>query len=614
MKKIFLFLIRVFLLFVCFFLTGRLFFLFYNYTKVQNNSIQDILLSNVYGLPLDISAICYIQIVLFYLLIAGIFFNQKIIRSILNSFIAALIILCAFINIIDTGLVSTWGTKINAKALSYLLYPGLLKDAFLSVHYVVLLAFFIMQSVTFIFIYFRYVKIRGYYEMTYLKMTLFTPLLFLILTGIRGGWGFNPIGKSSFIYTENPTLSLATVNGFWNIININENWFHEDKSYNYFEPRLAEKMVKSYLEPQKDTTLTILKTNRPNIVIILTEGFSAENMLRLGGKENIAPCLDSLSKYGILFTRFYANGSRTEQGLVSVLSGFPAQPKFSIQRESGKILKLPMLSKILRHRGYYLSFYYSNDLRYARTDEYLKIGLFNKIFGRGAIKNARNTRSGVYDEYLFNFQIDDCIKNPFPFFSVFQTSSSHEPFDGNFEIISKGNDPAAKYINAIHYTDKCIGNYIRSAKKQPWFANTLFIITADHGSPYPNNRDYNVPLRYQIPLILYGDVIREDYRGKSFDMPASQIDIVSTVLAQLHISYSEFEFSKNLFNPYVNNFAFYDFDNGFGIIDKQNTVVYDHDKNSVLYKSGNLNRKDTLLMNNGKALLQILMERFNDME
>jgi phosphoglycerol transferase MdoB-like AlkP superfamily enzyme len=614
MKKIFLFLVRVFLFFILFFLTGRLFFLIFNHGKIVNSSVHDILLSNLYALPLDISTICYFLLVLFYVILAGIFFNQLQIRRIINWFITGIIVLCAFINIVDSGLVSTWGTKITTKSLSYLSSPGLLKEAFLSVHYLVLLLFFILHSVVFIYIYFRYIKIRGNYTVTYQKMMLFAPLLFLLLTGIRGGWGLNPIGKSSFIFTENPTLSAATVNGFWNIINLFENRIRKDQDYQYFDLRAAERIAKQSSEAKKDTTISILKTNRPNIVIILTEGFSAENMLSLGGQENIAPCMDSLSKNGILFTRFYANGFRTEQGLVAVLSGFPAQPKFSVQRESGKILKLPLLSKILRHNGYYMSYYYSNDLRYARTNEYLKIGLFSKIFDWGVFKNARNTRSGVYDEYLFNFQIDDCNKNPFPFFSIFQTSSSHEPFDGDFELFSKGNDPADKYKNAIHYTDKCIGDYIRSAKKQAWYANTLFIITADHGSQYPNIRDYNVPLRHQIPLILYGDVIRDEYKGKTFDMPASQIDIAATVLAQMNISSSEFEFSKNLFNPYTNYFAFYDFDNGFGIIDKQNTIVYDHDKNSMLYKSGKANRNDSMLMNKGKAILQILIQRFNDME
>jgi phosphoglycerol transferase MdoB-like AlkP superfamily enzyme len=614
MKNILLFIIRVFVFFIGFFLTGRLFFLVFNYEKVQNNPVSEILLSNLYALPMDVSAVSYIMLFVFYLIIAGLFFNQKMIRRIINSFIIAMIIISAFINIADCGLASAWGTKINTRALSYLLYPGLFGDAILSVRYFTLTLFFILQSIVFIFIYRKYVSLKADYKVTYLKMTIFAPLLFLILTGIRFGWGLNPIGKSSYIYSENPTLTAATVNGLWNFIHVCSNITEKSSDYEYTGPEEAEKTLKNYLTTQKDTTIAILKNNRPNIIIIMLEGIGAESMKSLGGSENIFPGTDSLSKKGILFTRFYANGFRTEQGLVAMLSGFPAQPRYSIQREGGKILKLPMMSRILSQNGYQLAYYYSNNLKYARADEYLKIGSFKKIYGKEVFKNARFTRSGVYDEYLFKFQLDDCAKNSAPFFCIIQTSSSHEPFDGNFPVIFNENQPAGRYKNAVHYTGTCLTDYIRAASKHIWYANTLYIITSDHGSTYPNNREYNVPLRYQIPLIFFGDVIREEYRGTIIDMPASQIDLPATILSQLGIATSEFEFSKNLFNPYIRPFAFYTFDNGFGIIDRQNSLVFDHDRQQVLYSTGKLNVSESNLLQTGKAFMQTMMERFFNME
>ncbi len=613
MKKIVLFLLKIIIFFEAFFITQRLFFLFYNFEKIKDNTIFNILLSNIYGIPLDVSTIGYFMLITLMLIMTGVKLQQAFCIKIINVLFILFIVLCSLINIFDTALVSTWGTKINAKALSYVFYPELMTQAFLTVNYMVLISWFVVSTAIFIFLYHQYIRLKPRYEVKGIKNLLFIPLLFLIFTFMRGGWGNNPIGKSRGVYSDNPTLNLATVNGFWNMMSLYEKK-DEKVLYQFFELPVAEETFRQYIIPVKDTTIQILTNQRPNIVMILLESFSAENMMSLGGSEPIAPCLDSIAREGLLFTSFYATGSRTEQGLVALLSGFPAQPQFSIQRESGKVFKLPMLTTILKNNGYELNFFYTGDLAYARTNEYLKIGLFDHVYGDQDFQHVERTNSGAYDEYLFQFQIEKSKASKIPFFTLFLTSSSHEPCNGKFKKIFKDDTPSSKYKNAIHYTDSCLLEYLNEAKQQSWYANTLFIIMADHANTHPNNRDYNEPLRFKIPLLLMGDVLKTQYKGKIFSLPAGQPDFPSTILSQLNLKNGHFEFSKNIFNPYCNHFAFYTFDNGFGIIDPHQTVVYDCDKKQVLSKISTAGIQDTTLLNRGKSILQVMMQRFSEME
>lgn len=613
MKQIVIFLTKVFVFFEAYFLLGRLFFLIYNYDKIRHNSFFEILLSNYYSLPLDISTLGYFITAILLFIIAGVWFKQAFFRKAINVLIIILIITCSLINIADTGLVSTWGTKVNAKALSYVFYPELMTQAVLSVNYFVLSAWLVIYLFVSVFIFIKYIRFKARYEVSNKLAILFLPLLFIAFTCIRGGWGNNPIGKSRGVYCDNPTLNLATVNGFWNFMALYVKKQHQD-SYDFFALPVAEEILKKSLSSKKDTTISVLNTTRPNIVVILLESFSAENMRSLGGTESNAPCLDSLSQDGLLFTDFYATGNRTEQGFVALLSGFPAQPKFSVQRESGKVFKLPMLSKILRNNGYELNFYYTGDLEYARTDEYLRIGLFNRLHGRDDFRNVPRNNSGAYDEYLFKFQLEKADECKSPFFSLLLTSSTHEPFDGKFNEIFKAENPESRYKNAVHYSDSCLSAYLNEARSKNWYHNTLFVILADHANSFPNKREFIEPLRFKIPMLFFGDVLRNEFKGTVSETPACQVDIPSTLLAQLNIRNSDFEFSKNLFNPYITGYAFYTFDNGFGIIDKSNAIVFDNDKMTVMSRFSKINAGDSVTLNRGKAILQVLMQRFIEME
>lgn len=605
------FLTKLFLFFIFFFTINRIVYLAYHYDKISNESLKNILLTNLKGLPLDISTTCYFLMLTTILIIINKIVNKKFVVQLINGIIFFLIGFCVLIHVVDISLMASWGTKINEKALSYLSVPKTMFDAIAGINYLVLIAILLTQTIVFIFIYNKYFRLKASFNFTWKQSLIFLPILFTIFVGMRGGITGNTIGKSSAIYCDNATLNFSVINGFWNCSKVLMNPSNEEQLYNYFPLDQAELNFKNNTS-KKDTTIQILKNNRPNIIIILLESFNANSMIGFGGKENTTPFLDSLSKSGIIFTNFYSTGTRTEQGFVAILSGFPSQPKFSIQRESGKIFNLPLITRELSNYHYNMDFYYGGDLKYARTDEYLNYGQFENLYSKDDFGDEDKNENGVYDEYLFNTMVKNNNLKKEPFFSMALTSCTHGPFYYHHKVFD-GNSTNSEYNNALRYTDDCLKDFMHKAKLTDWYKNTLFVILADHTHGAIGEYQYDEPNRFKIPLILVGDVIKDEYQGMNYEKPASQIDLVATLLAQLNLPHEKFEFSKNLFNPYENNFAYYTFDNGFGFIDKTDIIVYNHD-NKLINTRFSSSKIDSTKLDFGKSVLQILMQRFADME
>ena len=151
-----------------------------------------------------------------------------------------------------------------------------------------------------------------------------------------------------------------------------------------YEPEEALGVLESLRQPvlSKDSIINpIFKTKTPNIIFVIWEGFTAKVVGPLGGDIEITPNFNSLSEEGLLFTNFYANGDRTDKGLVALLSGYFPQPKKSIIKMPLKSKKLPLLSQSLKDLGYHNSFYYGGDLNFADMNNYLFGKGIDEIFG-----------------------------------------------------------------------------------------------------------------------------------------------------------------------------------------------------------------------------------------
>lgn len=613
MKKLIILTLQLFLFWLIFFAVQHILFLWYNNAEIKNSELGEILFSFIYSLRIDISAICYLMSLPMVILILSLFLknNKALIKSFhfINIF---LFVLCLIICISDLALYSVWGTKINAKALSYLAFQGTAIRSFAAVPYWLFMAIIVIELFVIIVLYKRIFRIQDIGRIKILYKIIYSLILgFLLITGIRGGWQTFPINRSTAYYSKYAVLNYSAVNGFWNFMEVVLKPDIKVNPYNYFSKEKASAIVSGMYEQSCDSTAMILNNQKPNIVLILMESVSAECLESLNGIKGLMPGLDSLTKEGLLFTDFYANGFRTEQGLIAFLSSFPAQPQTTIMRKFGKFEKLPNLARTLDENGYSLNYYYSGDLEFANQNSYLNLSGFNHILNQDNYPWKRRTDWGAYDEELFECHLKEADKDVRPFFSIIMTSTNHEPFDAEVEKKYTGNSEVDNYKNTVHYTDKCLANYFRKVKSKKWYRNTLFIITSDHAHSYPMSRGANEVKRHWIPLLFYGNVLKSEYRGKTISTIGSQIDLPAMVLSQLKIPYQQFSRSKNLFNTCSPEFAFYTFDNGFGIITPKQTVVFDHNLNQVVFRSDSVSHDiDEITLSKGKSYLQMMFEEY----
>ncbi len=195
-------------------------------------------------------------------------------------------------------------------------------------------------------------------------------------------------------------------------------------------------------------------------------------------------------------------------------------------------------------------------------------------------------------------------KEPHPFFATLFTLSSHEPYDVPMAPRFKGEDETTLFKNAAAYTDSCIGVFISKLKKDPLWQNTLIVFVADHGHPLPGNDENDRPSKFHIPLIFTGGALNVKGVVKNI---GSQTDIVTTVLDQLGISASAFKWGKDLLDSSATQFAFYNFNDGFGFVTPKGTVTLDNISKKIIYQSGDV---DSNMINNGKAYMQVSYQDF----
>ena len=359
----------------------------------------------------------------------------------------------------------------------------------------------------------------------------------------------------------------------------------------------------------RELTQVINSSSRPNIVLLLFESWTADIIEPLQGDHGITPFFTSLCDSGLLFTNIYATGRRTDQALPSLISGFPAQPDYSIIRFTEKTEKLPYLTHYFKKEGYQLSFYYGGELGFANMNSYLLYGGFEHFISEDDFpEKDLNSKWGAHDEFVFSKQLDDLKSVKQPFFSMLLTLSTHEPFEIPRPDFIKGNDTPTKFRNAARYTDECLKEYFNAASKQSWFKNTLFILVADHGHLLPRERDYYDILSHHIPLLFYGPALNRSYIGKQIMVPGNQNDLPSTLLHQFNADASAFLWSNDLLNNKRINFAYADFDESLGWVNDKGTFIFNNSTGKIDKFTGQ--SPDSISIQQSKAYRQFLYKSF----
>lgn len=284
-----------------------------------------------------------------------------------------------------------------------------------------------------------------------------------------------------------------------------------------------------------------------NIVLVTIESMGAEYFKHFGSKRNITPFLDSLADKSLCFNNLYATGTRTVRGLEAVtLCIPPSQGASVIKRQGSKIFF--STAQVLKEKGYSVQFLYGGDSYFDNMYSFFSQNGYQIIDQKSMSEKQKTFETvwGVCDEDLFNKAIETFDKDSQsgkPFFAHIMTVSNHRPFlypEGKIDISPKKKDRAG----GVKYTDYVIREFLKKAQSKPWFANTIFIFTADHcGS---SAGESSIPVdNYHIPCLIYSPSF---IAAKQTDILCSQIDIMPTVFSLLNFSYTSEFYGQNVFS------------------------------------------------------------------
>ena len=593
-----------YLYWIIFFVVSKGVFLIYHHVKAASLTAGEIVSVFSHGLYLDTSFSAYLCVIPFFLFFLQTIFKNLRIKKIVSVYTIFFILLLNLITVADLELYKAWGFRLDSTPLQYFNSPAEMVATASSSPIDLLIFIFILLNIFFIWLYmgvFKKFISSPVISIKILPVLISLFLLVFLFVPIRGGFQLIPINQSNVYFSDKMFANHAAVNVAWNFFNsVLDKNFKKKNPYLYFSDAEARQKVDSLYTSHSNVPQQLLTTQRPNIIFIILESFTAKFVGCLGGEPGVTPNLDKIAKEGMLFTHIYASGERSEKGLVALLSGYPTQTTISIIKSPSKTEGLPHLNRILKQLGYHSSYYYGGELAFANIKSYLLNAGYDRLISKYDFdKKDYNSKWGVHDHVLLNKFFVALKTETQPFFATLFTLSSHEPYEIPTRPKFEGNDETTKFKNSFNYTDSVIGNFIEQAKHQQWWDSTLIIMVADHGHRLPGNDPSDKPTKFRIPLILTGGALK--LNGQVNNNIGSQTDIAFTILQQMDLPTANFKWSKNLLDTSAQQFAFYIFNDGFGFVTPAGAVTFDNVSKKIIYKDTGVSDEQ---LNKGKAYMQ----------
>lgn len=559
--------LAVFLFWLLFFATLRpVFWLWQQNLRIW--SFSDFARSFLHGLYMDFSMAGYFSLLPLLLLAFRSLLSDTGLKIILKTYQSILLILVSFMAVADLEIFAKWGHRLDSAILPFLKFPAEALASSLSAPLHLLIPCFLLLSSAGILLWSRIQRVIFHLEKGG-PVQIFPQLLLAAacIIPIRGGFQLAPMNQSSVYYSEHQILNQAAENPLWVFFQSVLEDSRRDLTALYCrsDPEKAKNFCDS-LYRDEGITQKVLGLDKPNIVLIIWESLSAKVAGCCGGKFPSTPNLDRLADSGLLFTRIYANGDRSDKGLVSILSASPAFGKFSMMAHPNLSAGFPFLNRRLEHMGYSSHYFYGGELEFANMKSYLLNAGFGWLTGKEDFPpESWNSKWGAHDEMLFDRQLREAGSEKKPFFHTLFTLSSHEPFEVPGVRSMPGTPQDSLFCRAHRYTDRCLGNWLSRAEKQAWWNNTLVIILADHGHAQPGNSGESDPEKFRIPMLWFGPALKKNGIIRKM---GNQTDIFSSLCRQLGDSTGLPSFSKNLLSDQSRDFAFYAFRSGCAFLDK----------------------------------------------
>lgn len=622
-------LLKVYAVFVAIFFIGRVFFYLIYFDRLSDISLNESLLTFIFGLRMDTIVISIILVIpaIFLTLTPKIF--SKFISKFLYFYILLFIVIALFIESASFPFFAQYDLKPNYLFIEYLEYPKevtslLFKDYKLEFIFASILIFLVSK----IYLKLNFINFNKVFEQSYLsRALLLLPILLLLFLGIRSSFGHRPVNISDALYSSNRVINEITKNslhslGYAYYSNIKSE--SDISKYGKMDTNEAYSLASQALgiefkdknRPFYREVKTKLETKKQkNLVIFIQESMGAQ-FTGFAGDQNLTPNLDKLAKDYISFTNLYSNGTRSVRGLAALTSGtLPIHGVEVIKRNKSQQDYFTIAS-LLKPYGYKSSFIYGGEARFDNMKSWYLGNGFDEVIEQKDYENPIFTSTwGVSDEDLVikaNEKFKSHYANKENFVSVMFSSSNHMPFElpeGKIEF--EKNIPKASVENAIKYADFAIGKFFELAKKEAYFKNTVFVVISDH-----NVRVYGdqiVPIdMFQIPAVIISDNIPPQI----FSRLTSQSDVLATALDLIGIDLSYPILGNSIFkdNKKDINLMLFDEIYAFRKEDKVAILVPNMPIKTYLYKDKKLIEieEDSLLEKEALSLIYVLDDMYKN--
>ena len=578
-------------------------FMLYNGSIEKGFGFADYMQVMVRGASLDAATAGYLTAFPFLLVLISIWFRKFPLKKILYGYYILAAALISIIFVVDMALYTFWGFKLDASVFLYIDSPkealasvsvGFILLRVLAILLLIALNSWVLLKITPSVLTATRKRIAGT-----AGMLLLGGVLFII---IRGGVTESTSNIGQVYFSNEPFLNHSAVNPDFSLLSSMGKSQDFASEFNFFdEEKRAALFDGLYPTTDGDSIIQVLNTKRPNILIILMEGFGGAFVEPLGGLPDVTPHFNRLSKEGVFFTNCYANSFRTDRGTVCTFSGYLGLPTASVMKIPAKSRTLPAIAEGLSKAGYKTDFLYGGDINFTNMKSYLLSTGYQRLTANTDFSLAEQTSNawGVNDDITFEYLYNQLRsrKEEGPWHTAFLTLSSHEPFEVPYHRLED------KIPNAFAYTDECLGKFIDRLKQTPAWKDLLVICLPDHGFYYPREGSNAMPRFYHIPLLWLGGAVKQPMQ---VDKIMNQTDLAATLLGQLGLEHTAFTFSRNVLgSDYKYPFAFYSFNNGFSFRDSTGVTVFDNNSGSILFDEP---EADESRLDKGKAILQTVYD------
>jgi len=527
---------RLFLAYLFYFIVRVLFFAFNTHLFSVDN-LGALLKLCYHGVAFDTTALLYINSLFIILSILPLKVNTRpkfqkrlAILYFITNFLAYA---TNFVDIIYYRFSQVRSTKATLDLLSDETNKKALFKHFSGAYWYVI-AIYIICCVSWVWLYNRVKvkpqQVRNTKQYFLTSAVAFVLVLFLMIGGIRGDFAHStrPLNMvDAYKHVTVPNQGDIVLNTPFAI-------FRTLGSNNFkVEHWVTEKYIEDNIKPVKQYKTGVAV--KPNVVIIILESMAREfwgSMNRdahLPGFVSYTPFLDSLSDNSLIFTNAYANGRQSIHAMSSVLAGIPSfQTAFTSSPYAKQ--QIQSIVSICDTMGYETSFFHGAANGSMGFQGFGSVLGYQHYYGRTEYNNESDFDGvwGIWDEPFMQFMGKTLSTQKQPFMATLFSLSSHDPFQipDKYKTRFKGGPLAID--KCVQYTDNALRNFFNYAKMQPWYANTIFVITADHTNQtyYPEySKDIN---RFAVPILFYSPNSGFNLKGIRTDM-ASQMDIYPSV-------------------------------------------------------------------------------------